>query len=141
MPKHNATGRSRTGHPFVQLFRYMLNSAAWLALSPSAVKVYIAIAKHFDGINNGRILFSARMGVSECGLSKDTVRKAFCELERLGFIICTKRGAFSYKIRHASEWRLTVMPCNVANLAPTKEFMSWRPINLKRGTNFSPAQG
>ena len=44
-----------------------------------------------------------------------------------GFLVLMKKGAFSLKHRHATEWRLTEFPCDVTHDLPTKDFMRWNP--------------
>lgn len=50
-----------------------------------------------------------------------------CELQDRGFIECVTPGAFSRKIRHAAEWRLTHLVCDASGRLPGKPFMRWRP--------------
>ncbi len=52
--------------------------------------------------------------------------RALDRLEERGFIVLTKIGAFSMKMRHASEWRLTEFPCDVSGGLATKDFIRWR---------------
>ena len=60
-------------------------------------------------------------------------------LQARGFIVCTKKGAFSLKAKpEASEWRLTEHADDVIPRQATKDFMSWRSPpettqNLERG--------
>jgi hypothetical protein len=42
-----------------------------------------------------------------------------------GFIRARQRDAFTWKMRHATEWVLTEFP--FAGTPPTKDFMRWRP--------------
>jgi len=53
--------------------------------------------------------------------------RALNSLEDHGFIVAVTKGAFSLKKRHATEWRLTEFPCDVAHTVSTKDFMRWRP--------------
>jgi hypothetical protein len=65
-------------------------------------------------------------------VSKDTAAKALRSLQAHGFIIVEKRGAFHCKVRHASEYRLTIydsdIATNYAEKLATKEFMRWPEI-------------
>ncbi len=54
-----------------------------------------------------------------------TAQRAFKELQDHGFIILAKRGAFSLKCRHATEWRLTEFRDDVTGEMATKEFARW----------------
>jgi DNA-binding transcriptional regulator YhcF (GntR family) len=93
---------------YVKLRFWLLNSPAWQSLPPAARALYIDIVKRYNGSNNGRIVMGVRDAAKLIGVSKDTALLAFRFLEDRGFIICTKRGAFSHKTcMDASEWRLT----------------------------------
>jgi hypothetical protein len=45
-----------------------------------------------------------------------------------------KRGAFSVKQRHASEWRLTEFPSDISKDMATKDLLMWTPDKTKHGT-------
>ena len=45
MAGHNKKGRSKGGGHFVQLHDWMMNSAAWQALSPAERAIYIEVAR------------------------------------------------------------------------------------------------
>lgn len=111
--------------------RYLLRSAAWVALSPGAAKVYLALASEYKGQNNGSIIFSVAMAAERTGQSKGTTHKALQELQEKGFIVCMMKGSFSYKIRHATEWRLTAYICDKTRQAASKEFARWQPPKLR----------
>lgn len=123
----NNRGRSKSGPPFVQLFHYMLDSEAYRALKPAERAVLTELARRFNGHNNGFIALSARDAAERCNVNKDTATRAFGRLAELGFIERTQEGAFSYKMRHAAEWRLTWLPCHRTNAKPApKAFTEWR---------------
>lgn len=127
MSKHKRNGMPR----FVQLFHWMLNSAAWKDLDPVARAIYIELTYRYNGSNNGRIGYSARQAAEDLKISKDTAARGLRSLEAHGFIVVEKRGAFHCKIRHASEYRLTIYDSDIvtdyASKLATKECMSWRP--------------
>ena len=123
----------KTGQPrFVQLFHWMLNSPAWKDLDANARAIYVELTRRYNGSNNGRIAYSARQAAADLKISKDTAARAFRSLEDHGFIVCEQRGAFHWKVRHASEYRLTVYESDVAKTfadkLATKEFMRWPEI-------------
>lgn len=103
----------------------MLRTEAWRSLTCQARAVYVAIAQHYDGTNNGRIFLSVRDAVRECRISKNTAPRVFAELIAKGFIVAKTRGAFSRKTRHATEWLLTEHRDDVDSTAPSKAFMRW----------------
>jgi hypothetical protein len=124
-------GRSKSDDArHVRLFDYMLNSVAWLSLSPAARAVYIEIRRVYVGSNNGRLGLSVRRAAERCRIAKDTATRAFDELSKKGFIECMAKGAFSLKSRHASEWRLTDKKCDVTGrLGDSTPFMKWHLRN------------
>jgi hypothetical protein len=113
-------GRPKTGPPFVQLFKYMLRSPAWLSLSTVARAAYVQLALRYDGVNNGMIALSVRVLAEELGCGKDTASRALIELEDAGFIETLKIGSFSSRM--ASEYRLTTFRCDATGELPTKKF-------------------
>jgi hypothetical protein len=115
--------------PHTMLFRYMQDSQAWKSLGAIPRAVYLDIAKRYFGTNNGRIGYSIRCAVSELHIGVATAKRALDDLQDRGFIVAMKRGAFSLKQRHASEWRLTQYGCN--NDLATKDFMTWTPDKNK----------
>jgi len=121
----NRTGRSRNGPRFIQINHYLLSSPAWLSLKPQSRAVYIELAARFNGSNNGEIALSQRDAAHRSKIAKDTVAKALQELIDKGFIAIVTGGSFVYKLRHATEYRLTDHP--FGNERATKEFMSWWP--------------
>jgi hypothetical protein len=130
MSKH----RKKTGPRFVQLFYFMLQSAAWKDLNATERAIYLELTQRYNGTNNGQISLSAREIAADLKISKVTAARGLLSLQEHGFIVCEKRGAFHCKVRHASEWRLTIYESNVAtNYAdklPTKEFMRWPEIQI-----------
>ena len=110
---------------FVALRHYMLNSPAWHDLDAVSRALYIEIARRYMGQNNGRIPYSVREGAEELGVAKATISRSLRNLTEHGFIVKTKKGAFSLKSRHATEWRLTEFDYD--NKLATKDFMRWSP--------------
>ena len=90
------------------------------------------MAKRYNGSNNGRISYSVREGAAALHVSKGSVKNWLDVLQERGFIVCTRRGAFSLKVtRDASEWRLTEYNCDTPAQHATKDFMRWTPPNKK----------
>lgn len=124
--RHNPKGRSKFGPPFIQLYWFMLDSEAWSCLTANARAVYLEVARRYNGQNNGFLALSVRDAAERCRINKDTATRALDELQRLGFLECAVAGGFSRKVRHASEWRLTVARCDRTGARETKAFMRWR---------------
>jgi hypothetical protein len=116
---------------YLALPHHMLNSAAWKSLSATARAIYIDMAKRYFGTNNGRIAYSVRCAVDEMRIGLATVKRALDDLTDRGFIVPIKKGAFSYKVRHATEWRLTQFPTDNPIELATKDFMKWTPDENK----------
>jgi DNA-binding transcriptional MocR family regulator len=102
-----------------------MDSPAWLSLTPAQRSVFFQMCRWHNGFNNGQIGYSVRRASEECNISKGTAAKAFKELQSKGFIALEKEGSFSYKLRHAAEWRLTTCPTETG--PATKDFMRWTP--------------
>ena len=109
----------------VRLYHFVLNSPAWLLLSTQARAVYIEIARLYNGSNNGRLALSVRSAAQRCRIAKDTAARSFQELQDRRFIECMTKGAFDYKIRHATEWRLAEYTCDVTCRLPDRNFMRY----------------
>lgn len=122
----NKKGRSKGTGRFLQLHHWMMGSAAWRSLKPQDRAVYIEIAMIYDGQNNGRIALGVRDAAERANVNKDTAAACFRRLEERGFIECAQAGGFSYKVRHATEWRLTHLRCDKTGQMPSKAFMKWR---------------
>jgi hypothetical protein len=114
---------------YVSLRYWLLNAPAWKSLPGNARALYIDIVSRYNGSNNGRIPYSVREAKQSPHISSDTVHHLLHILQDHGFIVCTKRGAFSLKTtKDASEWQLTEYDCDHPSPAhATKNFMSWRP--------------
>jgi hypothetical protein len=120
-------GRS-SSERYVRLRYWLLDSKAWKSLPGNARGLYLEMAKRYNGRNNGRISYSVREGAAALHISKSTAKKMLDILRGRGFIICTRRGAFSLKVsRDASEWRLTEYDCDTPAQHATKDFMRWTP--------------
>jgi len=111
----------------------MLKTAAWRSLSPNARAVYVDIAMRYGGMgsNNGRITYSVRMASAGANIGKDAAARTLKDLQERGFIRAVKRGAFSLKSRHATEWMLTAHPSDVSLHAATKDYERWVPPEKK----------
>jgi hypothetical protein len=140
--KHRADGktvRRKKGKspPFVQIFKYMLKTPAWLALSATARAAYLQIAMRYDGANNGNIAISVRTLAAELVCGRSTAARTIVELDDAGFIEPTFIGTFSLKKRRASEYRLTCFRCDQSGRLATRRFMEWVPHSPTHGTTQS----
>lgn len=129
-------GRSKSDAQHVRLYHFLLKSEAWISLKPSERALYVAIAMRFNGYNNGEISMSVREAARELHIHRDTATKAFNTLVEKGFIKCTLKGHFDFKIRHASTWTLTEE--RYQDQSPSKEYLRWRPEKIKPGPKPDP---
>ena len=117
---------------YVMLFHWMLNSPAWKDLDAIARAIYLELSFRYNGSNNGRIGYSVRQAAEDLKIGKSTAARALWKLQSHGFIVVEKRGAFHCKIRHASEYRLTIYDSDIAtdfaSKLATKDFMQWEYI-------------
>jgi len=117
----------------VRLYHWMTSAPAWKSLGAIPRAIYADMAARYAGIgsNNGKIAYSVRCAADELRIGVATAKRGLDDLQDRGFIVCTKRGAFSLKKRHASEWRLTEFPSDISTDMATKDFMSWTPEKNK----------
>jgi hypothetical protein len=125
------TGRSDQQSRHIRLYHYMLKTDAWRDLNCVARSLYVEMAYRYAGVgsNNGKLPYSVREAADTLKVGKSTAQRAFASLEQHGFIVPIKQGAFSLKVRHATEWRLTEFACDVTTALASKEFMKWSSQN------------
>jgi DNA-binding transcriptional MocR family regulator len=116
---------------------FMMNTAAWKSLDSNARAIYVHMAMRYagPGSNNGRLAYSVREAASELRIGKSTASRALNALIERGFLVVARRGAFSLKERHATEFRLTEFPSDVDGSLSTKDFATWSPDKSKIGTS------
>lgn len=131
MAARHRPGRSKNGGKFVALPEALMNTEAWGATKPAERAVLIELIRRYHGTNNGFIGLSARDAAALCNINKDTATRAFQRLQELGFIECAQPGGFSYKLRHAAEWRLTWLRCDRLQQLPSKAFRNWKPTEVE----------
>ena len=116
-------GRSKRSGQFVSIPYSMARSPAWRRLSGSAVKVYVELHSRFHGGNNGKLTLSMDEGARLLGMSKSTVKAAFDELQKKGFVVRKKCG-YWYGGK-ASEYAVTDKALN--GNPPTNKWQHWKP--------------
>lgn len=120
-------GRRKSGPAFLKLPNYLQDSAAWGSLTPAERSVFLQLRRRYNGRNNGHLALSARDAARECKVNKDTAAKAFRTLAERGFIEIASPSAFAYKLKRATEYRLTDERCDRTGAKPSNAFMRWRP--------------
>lgn len=121
-------GRSNKESRHVRLYHILMKSEAWRALDCVSRCAYVEIASRYGGAgsNNGRIPYSLREMSEALNVGKATAMRAMKRLQEHGFIVEMKRGAFSLKLRHATEWRLTEFGCDVTSELSTRDYRHWK---------------
>jgi hypothetical protein len=125
--------KGRGTQPFIQIFKYMLETPAWLSLPVIARAAYLHLAARYNGSNNGKISLSARVLAKELGCAPGTAARALIKLDDAGFIRPTSIGQFKLRNRKASEYRLTAFRCDETGEAATKDFQQWGPADRSDG--------
>jgi hypothetical protein len=117
----------------VRLYHYLMQTKAWQSLKALERSIYVEISARYagDGSNNGRIGYSIREAASTFKVGKSSAARALETLQDRGFIVARKKGAFSLKSRHSTEWRLTEFGCDLTGALPSKEFARWSSENQK----------
>lgn len=129
MAKHNRKGRSKGKEQHVRLTYKMIESAAFRALQPEAIALYIHVAHRYQGgDSNGNIAFSTREAATVLKMSKNTAAKLFNELVEKGFLKIAQGSCFNFKHKKARRWELTQWPLN-HGVAPSNDWLYWRPKN------------
>jgi helix-turn-helix protein len=138
---HNKTGRSIKPERYVMLMHWMLKSEAWNACNAVERAIYLLLALRYNGQNNGTISLSVREIADNLKIGKTTASMAIKGLVEKGFIVVMKKGAFSRKCRHATEWRLTEYPCHVTGARASREYMRWNDPKHGSGTGTNGTSG
>ena len=131
--KTNQKGRSDKGPPFNQLFHFVIDSAAYRSLSPLSQALLTHVLRRYNGENNGALGLGHREAATLCNVNKDTIKRAFDELQTKGFISASRKGGFNMKdptTRRASEWRLTWKPAQWIGLGATFDFKQWKQDDI-----------
>jgi len=113
------------GPPFIQLFKYMLDSAAYVALSAWARAALVEVTRGYDGSNNGSIRLSERELAKRMSCHRVTARRALQELVDKGFIEARIKGAFHIKYSRATVWRLNDRRCDATGQQQSQAFLKW----------------
>lgn len=126
-------GKKDKGPRHVRICHYMMATPAWISLGGIERAMYLDIAARYAGYgsNNGKIGYSVREAATNLHVGTSTAKRSLDALQDRGFIVAMKRGAFTLKQRHASEWRLTEFPSDISRDMATKDFMNWTPDKNK----------
>jgi hypothetical protein len=119
--------KGRIQGQFVPLLHEMMDCPAYIALSPSAKCLYLALKRRVAR-NNNRAYLSYRMARRELGAGFNKVKEWFAELEHYGFIALAAHHSLGVDGKgKAPLWRLTELG-HVAGAGtefPSKEYLRW----------------
>ena len=93
--------------PFVPMFVYVMDSPAWLAMSPGARAFFLAFKKRYSRKTQQAVFLSVRVAAKELGADKGTVSRWCRELQHFGFIVEVRGASFGPGRGTAAEFRLT----------------------------------
>lgn len=127
MAKYDNKGRSKYEH-FTKVFRSLLSTDAWRALTPKAQMLYIWLRFEWKGPqnnNNGKIKLSCRQAAHRLGVSDNTAMKAFQELQAKGFTVVTKMGALGVD-GEARGPSLELTDIGMAKSVPRRLYLKWK---------------
>jgi hypothetical protein len=119
--------------PLVPLLKETMQSAAWRAMSPSALS-RSRLGTALTSETTVEFTFLYENAANETGLNKDTIARAFRELERYGFIVQTKGGCLGVEGKgKAPHWLLTELGYMAD--PPTKDFLRWSGTKVRDAKN------
>lgn len=153
-----ATGRLgvQRGERYCLLPVEVLESEAWASLPGNAVKVCIALAAQYSGVNNGRLTLPLSAAKTLGVRSKGSLMRGLEELEERGLIEVTKQGGLpplgcSW---YALGWRQIDADASICLVAKpaTNAWVRWMPgphharrapprKRLSNGTTAGPTMG
>lgn len=93
--KANRTGRNAPSEHYTKMFRTVMQTPAWAALSSTAKALYPFVKLEWHGPNynnNGQIRFSYRQAAKALGIEPNTAMRAFHDLLAKGFLVITEYG-------------------------------------------------
>ncbi|MGD9800151.1 MAG: hypothetical protein AB7V02_06075 [Parvularculaceae bacterium] len=109
---------------FVQIYKSMMDSAAWRDLSPGGRAAVLEVCRFYNGSNNGEIFLSARKAGELLNVRPATAASYLKDAEAHGFIAQVENGCLGLNGKGvAAKWRLTFQPAN--NQPPTRDYKSW----------------
>lgn len=124
------TGRGKS-HSFLRLPHFLLESAEFAELSPSAVKLLLDVALLYKGSNNGDLEIVWSSLKVRGWRSKATIQKARDELLVDGWLRCTRHGGRNRCSLYAITWEaIDACPDKGLEVAPEKVASHlWRKQN------------
>ena len=125
----NRTGRSTLGPRHVRLYYWLMETQGVEEfLNGNQRAIYVGWLRDTQAKDRttDAIAYSIREAAESLRIGKSTAARSLQALQERGFVVAMTKGAFSRKIRHATEWRLTEFQCDVSGQSATKEFVYWK---------------
>jgi hypothetical protein len=97
-------GRKQSG-PFVKLPHEVQDSANWKLCGGTAIKLLCAMARQYNGKNNGDLGASIKVMAALGWRSSDTLDRSLKELLHYGFITLTRQGGRNSANLYAITWQ------------------------------------
>lgn len=120
----------RRGEHFAPMIRTTMDTPAWRALSSAAQALYPWLKLEWHGPkfnNNGKLQLSVRQASEAMGVNKDTVGRAFVDLQRKGFVVITQEARLGVGgAARASSYELTEIAL-VGQVEGRKLYREWEP--------------
>lgn len=99
---------------FMRVPRALIRTSGYRELSLGARSLLMEIWSHYNGFNNGKILYSIRQAEEALRCSRSSAVRWFRELCDGGFIEATERGGFRFKAGaregRPTSWRINCLP-------------------------------
>jgi len=93
--QRNKNGRSKTGKPFIKIYKNMLRSPIYHSLKGNSVKLLFDVASEYNGSNNGDLCVTLSVMKAKGWNSNDKMTRALKELLAKGFLIKTRQGGLN----------------------------------------------
>ena len=118
---------------FIMVPHAIVKSDAWRSCKPNAIVVWLQLSRRFNGMNNGRIVYSCREATEDVRIGKNTAAKALIQLMEVGLIECVTESSFDCRKKLAREWALTHHPVD-GRPASHK----WKDYKIKASPKLKP---
>tara|TARA_Y100000588_G_scaffold259424_1_gene274104 strand:+ start:338 stop:724 length:387 start_codon:yes stop_codon:yes gene_type:complete len=118
--------QQKTVGRFLILRHDIMDSDAWLSLSPKARCIWTLIAKRHNGLNNGDIPLSVREAAKHIRSGKSTASRGFDELIDRRFIKVSQDAGLTMKYGRRAR-RFTLTHEGVNNQIATNDWKTWQP--------------
>lgn len=108
---------------FVPMLIYVLDSPAFMALSPLAQALYLRLKRRcgIRGARNGEVFYSVREAGEDLNVNKNTIAKAFHDLQGKGFLVPVQIGHLGM----TGEGRATIW--TMTEHTVDRLFLKWTP--------------